>query len=296
MTDAPPRPIGFTATDALLAGMVVLWGGNYIIVKAALAVLSPLAFNGIRFTLAAATLGLFAWIRGAPRPDRATLLRLGTLGILGNTIYQILFIEGLAHTRAGNAALIMAAIPVQTAVFSHLRGHERLRGRDIAGMSLSAAGLVTIVLGGGTAVGVGDTLLGDVLMLAATVCWSLYTLGTKPFTDTIGPTAATAWTMALGALPLLLVCAPALAAQDWDRVTPPAWGAVVFSSLGALVVAYLIWYRGVQRLGPARTAMYSNFTPVVAVLAAWLWLGETPTFWQAGGAAGIFGGIWVTRT
>lgn len=61
-------------------------------------------------------------------------------------------------------------------------------------------------------------------------------------------------------------------------------------------VAYLIWYRGVQRLGPSRTAFYSNVTPVVAMLTAWIALGETPTPWQVAGAGGIFGGLYLTRT
>jgi len=85
-------------------------------------------------------------------------------------------------------------------------------------------------------------------------------------------------------------------AQNWRAVTPAAWAGLVFSSIGALVVAYLIWYRGVQRLGPSRTAFYSNVTPVVAMLTAWIALGETPTPWQVVGAGGIFGGLYLTRT
>jgi drug/metabolite transporter (DMT)-like permease len=94
----------------------------------------------------------------------------------------------------------------------------------------------------------------------------------------------------------VLVSAPALAAQEWAGVSGGAWAGLVASALGALVIAYLIWFRGVERLGPSRTAMYSNFTPVVVALSAWPLLGEVPTLWQAAGAAGIFGGIVLTRT
>jgi drug/metabolite transporter (DMT)-like permease len=292
----PPRSVGWTSTDALLAVMVFFWGINFIVVKAAFAVFSPLGFNAVRFSLAAATIALVAALAGARRPAAALFPRLALLGVIGNTFYQLCFIEGLARTRAGNAALIMAAIPVQTAVASHLVGHERLRARDVLGLGFSTAGIATIVLGGGAAVGFGETLTGDLLMLLGTVCWSAYTIGAKPMVDALGPIAATAGTMVLGAIPLVLVCLPAALAQDWDAVTPTAWGAVLFSAWGPLVVAYLIWYRGVQRLGSARTAMYSNFTPIVAVLAAWPLLGETPTLWQFLGGAGIFAGIGLTRT
>ena len=66
--------------------------------------------------------------------------------------------------------------------------------------------------------------------------------------------------------------------------------------LGAIVLAYIIWSRGIQRLGPARTSMYSNVTPVVVMLLAWPLLSETPTAWQVLGAAGIFTGLWLTRS
>ncbi len=291
-----PAPLGLTSTDALLALTILFWGVNFIVIKAALTVMSPLSFNAVRFTLAALSIAAIAWWRGARRPTRIQLLQLFGLGFMANVAYQLAFIEGLARTRAGNASLIMAAVPVQTAMLSHWRGHDRLRLRDVLGLVVSAAGLVTIVLGSGRAVGFGATVTGDLLVLAATVCWSVYTIGTKPLADALGPLPSTAWTMVLGTIPLVLICMPAALAQNWSAVTPAAWGGIVFSGVCSLTLAYLFWYRGVQRLGPARTSAYSNFTPAVAMLAAWAFLGETPNAWQLTGAGGIFGGIYLSRT
>jgi len=295
-TSAAVRPAGFTSTDAMLALMVLIWGVNFIVLKAALTQIDPLALNALRFAVAAVAVAAVAMLSGSPHPPRSALPRLALMGFLGNTLYQFAFIEGVARTRAGNAALLMAAVPVQTAVLSHVIGHERLRARAIAGLALSTAGIAAIVLGSGKAVGFGSTVRGDLLILGATVCWTFYTIGTKPLVDRFGPITATAWTMGFGAVPIVLLSAPALVRQDWMRVTSAGWGAIAFSSLGALVVAYIIWYRGVQRLGPARTALYSNFTPIVAMLAAWVLLGETPTIWQGMGAGGIFSGLYLTRT
>ncbi len=292
----PVRSAAFTSTDAMLALMVLIWGVNFIVLKAALTQFTPMAMNAVRFGLAAVAVGAVALARGAAPPPRPALIRLALLGFLGNTIYQLGFIEGLARTRVGNAALLMAAVPVQTAVVSHLVGHERLRGRDVAGLVLSTAGIAAIVLGGGTAVGFGATLAGDLLILGATVCWTFYTIGLKPLADRHGAITVTAWTMGFGAAPLVLLAIPALVAQPWARVSAAAWGGVAFSSFGALVVAYLIWNRAVRRLGPSHTAIYSNFTPVVAMLAAWALLGDRPTAWQVVGAGGIFSGIYLTRT
>jgi len=302
MNAAPPAPATgaapagrgrLTTTDGLMVLVTLVWGVNYIVIKAALAVFSPLAFNAVRFAIAATAIATLAWLSGSRRPAFHVVVRLALLGVLGNTVYQLLYIEGMARTRAGTAALIMAAVPVLTAASSHLLGHERLRWRDLAGLAMSTAGLAMVV--GGGALGFRGALVGNLLMLGAAVLWTVYTIAAKPLVDELGPRATTAWSMALGSVPLLLICVPAAAAQPWGAVTPAAWAGAVFSALCSLVLAYLIWYRAVARLGATRTAFYSNFSPAVTLLAAWPLLGEVPTAWQLLGAAGIFGSLAVVR-
>lgn len=287
---------GLTSTDALLAVMVLVWGVNYVVLKFVFREISPLAFNGVRFTLAAGTLAVVAWASGAKLPSRADIVKLALLGFIGNSIYQYGFVVGVARTRAGNAALIMAAVPVETAVVSHLLGHEKLRLRDLLGLLCSAAGIGVIVLGSGREVSFGGDITGDLLVFSATLCWCVYIIGCKPLADRYGPLTATAWTMGMGAIPILLYALPAAGVQDWAAVSLASWAGLIFSAMGALVISYLIWFRGVQKLGPSRTAFYSNITPVVVMLSAWAFLHETPTPWQIAGAAGIFTGLWLTRT
>jgi drug/metabolite transporter (DMT)-like permease len=293
---AAPERAGFSRTDLLLLGMVLVWGVNYIVIKAAMREITPLAFNALRFAIAGPTLALLAWARKVPLPSRADLVRLALLGLVGNWIYQFGFIEGVARTRAGNAALILAAVPVQTAVLSHLRGHERLRPRDVLGLLVSSAGIATIILGSGRDVSFGGTIQGDLMVFGSTVCWTAYIVLCKPATDRYGALAVTAWTMGLGAIPIVLSGVPELFALPWRAVSGAAFAGTAASAVGALVIAYVIWFRGVRRLGPARTSFYSNFTPVVVMLTAWPLLGETPTAWQITGAAGIFAGLGLTRT
>ena len=293
---AGQRATGFTGTDGLLALMVLLWGVNYPVIKLAMREIDPLAFNAVRFVLASSSLAAIAWLSGAALPARQHLWRLFLLGCLGNAIYQFGFIEGVARTRAGNAALIMAAVPVETAVLSHLLGHERLRLRDILGLLCSAAGIAVIVLGSGKEVSFGGSITGDLLVFGATLCWAVYIIGSKPLADLYGPVVATTWTIGLGTIPLLMYSLPSALRQPWHDVSRGAIAAMVFSAAAALVISYLIWFRGVQRLGPSRTAFYSNITPVVVMLVSWPILGERPTLWQIAGAAGIFTGLWLTRT
>jgi drug/metabolite transporter (DMT)-like permease len=74
-----------------------------------------------------------------------------------------------------------------------------------------------------------------------------------------------------------------------------SWVLTILSSLLALAFAYMIWYTAVQRIGSSRTAIYSNLTPIVAMVVAAIWLGEHVGGAQVLGAVTILGGVFVTR-
>src|SRR3954471_24936148 len=96
-------------TDASLFLMAGIWGVNFVVVKFATGVLPPLAFNAMRVSLAAITLLCVSMLGGKPWPSRRKALILVGLGVLGNGLYQVFFIEGVSHTRAGDASLLIAA-------------------------------------------------------------------------------------------------------------------------------------------------------------------------------------------
>lgn len=291
-----PSASGVSSTDVLLLLMVLIWGSNFTAIKYSLEDLLPLSFNALRFTLASLVMLIAALLtrkgfKLAPGDGR----RLFLLGLLGNTCYQSLFITGMSHTRAGNAALILATTPLFTAILGRIRKHEYFTGRGVAGLLLAFAGIVTIVVSGRGEVSLGETVLGDGLLLASTVCWSLYTVGSKHLVHKYGSMKATTIMMASGTPFLLLVCAPSLLRQDWSRVRPVAWAGVVYSGLFAIALAYLIWSYGVRKIGSTRTAIYSNITPIVALLVAWPALGESPTLGQLTGAVVILVGVYLVR-
>ena len=289
---------GASLTDLLLVLMSFIWGINYSVVKFGTSMVAPLAYNAVRITMAAVALLLgLAWTRRA-WPSRRDLLTLLVLGMIGNGVYQILFIEGVARSRAGDAALVLAASPAFIAILGRALGVERISTRGVVGIALSLAGMAFVVYGREMAGEGGDTttLLGNLLVLAGSLAWALYSVLLKPRTDHLDVVTISAFTMLGGAIVMLAVGAPAMARTDWRAVAPGVWGAMLYSGLFALVLAYLFWYRGVQVLGPTRTAMYSNLQPVIALGAAWAALGEVPTPWQAVGAGTIIAGVVLTRT
>jgi drug/metabolite transporter (DMT)-like permease len=215
--------------------------------------------------------------------------------LLANTLYQSVFIIGMAHTRAGNAALILATTPFFTAAISRVRRQEYFTARGLGGLVLAFVGILLIIWKGNKKVSIGETLRGDGLLLAATICWSLYTVGAKRFVHTYGSMKTTVMMMVTGTPLLLLVCAPSLIEQDWSRVRPVAWAGLGYSAVFAIALAYILWNHGVRKIGSTRTAIYSNITPVIAMLVAWPALGEVPTFGQLVGAIVIFIGVYLVR-
>jgi drug/metabolite transporter (DMT)-like permease len=105
----------------------------------------------------------------------------------------------------------------------------------------------------------------------------------------------TGLSMAIGTALYLVVAIEPMRSTDWARVSTNSWFLMTASAVFALAFAYMVWYTGVQRIGSARTSVYSNLTPVVAMSIGVVLLGERVTWWQVFGAALILSGLAISR-
>ena len=276
--------------------MALIWGVNFSVVKFGTTQVDPLAFNGTRVVLAVGgARGRSSW-QAHSRGRAAASCRAARRSACSATAsIRFLFVEGIARTRAGDAALLVAASPAFIAIIGRLRGTERTGATGVAGIALSLSGIALVVFGDSSGASHTASLIGDLLVLVACLCWAIYTVFLQPYTERVDGVTLSAVTMIGGAVPLALASLPALARTNWSAVGVGGWAAVAYSGLLALVVAYLFWYRGVRVLGPTRTAMYSNLQPIIALGCRVGSLGETPHLLQLVGAACIMGGLLLTR-
>lgn len=273
----------------------LIWGTNFSVVKLALRAMPPLAFTALRFVVSSAVLwALLRRLKGGVRMPRGLFGPMVALGVLGNTCYQVAFTLGLRYTTATNCALIISTVPAVVALLGELLGIERTTPRMRWGIALATAG-VALVVGAGGVRFTADTLRGDALAVAATLCWAGYTLGLRRVPPTVSPLEVTTFATLTGTPGLVVAALPDLAGLAWERVPGVAWGAMGYASVLSLVVAYAIWNASVQRVGGTRTAIYLCLTPVVAAVAAWLILDERLRPVQALGAALILPGVLLTR-
>jgi drug/metabolite transporter (DMT)-like permease len=304
MENVRSAPRGISGLDGLLLALVGIWGVNFSILKVGLDTVPAEVFNATRMGLAAV---VFVVLLAAGRRlgwRRGDGWRILGLGLLGHGGYQILFIEGLHRTAVGNTSLILASVPLWVALIGVVSGLERPPRRAWVGLGLAFAGVLVVIVGTnqglrlpglGSGDPAGSGLLGDALVLGATLCWAGYTAFSQPLLTRYSPTQLTGLTLA-AALPVLLGAAVwEGSASGWGTWTPDAVGAVLFGGLLSVNLCYVIWYAGVQRLGGARTAVFSNVTPLVAILSAWLWRGEPLQPVYLLGAMLIAGGVLLAR-
>ena len=274
----------------------LIWGFNFSITKSAFDQIPPLAFTAIRFAISSLMLWLVLRVVEAPaKLPPGAMRRLVLLGVVGNTFYQLAFMLGLARTTASNSALILSTVPTVVAVFAGALGLERITARMRWGIALGMLGVGLVIATRGVAFDRG-TFTGDLLSVLAVLCWAGYTVGLRRVPPGISPLRVTTITAIAGTPGLVLVGFPGVLRLDWGSISWGAWLAVAYASVLSLVVAYLLWNRSVKAIGGTRTAIYMCLTPVIAVLGAWLLLGERPHPLQGIGAAFIITGVLLTRT
>jgi drug/metabolite transporter (DMT)-like permease len=283
--------------DIGLVTLCVIWGVNFSVIKVALAEIEPLAFNAFRFSLAAVTLfALLRWRGPIPLPHADDRVRIVFLGLLSNLVYQLFFIFGIDATLAGNASLVLATTPVWTLVLATILGQEQHSMAVWVGVLATLGGMVFVVAGGAGATGYSGGLpRGDLLLVGAAVTWSVYTVGTQDLARRYGALAVTSWTLWVGTVGIVVAGASSVARMDLGSVSLMAWVGVAYSGILAIAIAYLLWNVGLEHIGSARTAVFSNLVPVVALVTATLWLGERFSIFQLVGAAVIIGGVWLAR-
>ena len=297
--------------------MTVIWGANYSVIKAALREIPPVGFNALRLMLAS-TIFLVAigvgsrWqflrtlIHRRPQPERTQKLQttpdpitlrdwmgIVALAVGGQFTYQLLFMSALSRTSVANSSLILGCTPIFVALLTAALGHERVTPLRWGAVLLSAFGIY-LVIGHGASVS-RASLGGDLTMVAAVMCWSAATVGSRPLLARHSPLIVTGYSMAIGSALYAPFAWGDLRGLAWSGVSTGAWLALGFSAVFALYVAYMIWFTAVQRLGNTRTSVYSNMVPIAAMLVARFWLGEEIGMLKIAGAAAIILGVALTK-
>jgi drug/metabolite transporter (DMT)-like permease len=280
--------------DLMLLATVTLWALNFTVTKYVISHgFQPIAYGVLRFGSAGLLFGGFTYYRertfALRRRDLAVLTVAALIGIFLN---QLSFVYAIKLTTATTVALLFGTLPVLTGIFAFLLGIERLGSRFWLAAALAFGGAALVALGSGG--GVSGQLWGDLLGFAASATWAWYTVAVSPLLQRYSTLRVSAVAFTIGTLPLLAVGSQQLAHQDYGLGTT-IWLLYAFAVCGPLVVANLLWFGGISRVGPSRASVFANLQPFLAAIFSLLILSEPLSRLQVVGGLAIASGILLSR-
>lgn len=278
---------------------VVAWGLSFVATKAALRELSPATLIFSRFAMGVVLLHALLAVRGTPlRPPRERLPMLVLMGFVGVFVHQMIQVEGLARTTAVRTGWLIGLIPIWSAILSAAFLRERFGPRKVAGLAVGFAGAILVVTRGRFSAELLElpSTTGDLLVLASTLNWAIYSAFGGGTIRALGARRATAGSMLPGCLMLAPLWVRERGWEAYAGLSPAGWGALLFLGIVCSGLAYLAWYSALKRLETARVAAYLYVEPLVTLAAAVTLLGEPVAATTiAGGLVVLFGVFLVQR-
>jgi drug/metabolite transporter (DMT)-like permease len=277
-----------------LIGLMLIWGSTFVVTKAAVAEIPPLTLSMLRFAVAACVLVPIALARGGLKrlPQPVPIGRLFLLSLTGIALFHIAFNYALTYGSAAQGALIFALLPAAIAVAAVVWLKETLSRGRMAGIALSVAGVAVVVATGAPDLASPDPLLGALWMLAAIAAWAVYTVVAKQLADA-DQVVVIACASALGAMTQLPLAAWELLDAPWPSPTLQGWLALLFLGVVASALIFVAYGRILRELDASLVGVFVNLDPIVGVLTAVLFLGETLGAGQIAGGVVALAGMWL---
>jgi drug/metabolite transporter (DMT)-like permease len=289
--DVAEVPVSARARGALIV-TVALWAAAFPAIRVGVAGLGAAGLSLARLLVAAAALAAAAPFVGIRRPHRRDLPLIGVCGLTGMAAYQLLLNEGELTVPAGTASLLIATVPLYSAVIAMLVLGEPSSARRWLGIGLGLAGSALVALGGSGGFRLDRAAL---LVLAAAVAQAIYHTAQKPLLRRYTSFEVTAYAMWTGTA-LSLPLTPALLGS-LPTAPRPALIAVLLLGLGPSALGFFTWAYAVSRVGvtDATTSLY--LVPPVAVGVAFVWLHELPRPGElVGGLVAVAGVVIASAT
>jgi drug/metabolite transporter (DMT)-like permease len=272
------------------------FGGNWVAARVVNFEVAPFALSFWRWAIAAVILFPFAatQLRQDAPLIRPHLLKLFVFGAVGAGGFTLLGYWGVSYTTAVNATLLNSSLPLFVVPLSWLLLGLTVSGRQLVGLVLSLAGVVSIVSGGTLQTLARLTLNpGDFLILGGAFLWAIYTVTLK-------------WRPPLRALSFLFTTIASAATVSlpfylWEMwtgrtmsVSPTAVATIAYLAIFPSIVAYICWNQAVAAVGPNVVGFFNPVIPVFGILFAVIFLGEPLRAYHLAGFALVLGGVVLT--
>ena len=277
----------------LIAAMLLV-GSNVGIGKSIVAFVPVPLFALLRFVIAIAVLWPLLRIGKLRRVKKGEWLNLFLQALFGTFGFTLLMLNGVHRTSAVAAGVITSTIPAVVALFSWLFLKERPDGRALASIALAIAGVVVINLAhADQSAGVSSesSFAGNLMVLGAVCCESLYIILSRRLTQTLAPIDICAYTHLFGLLLMLPLGVSSLFAFQYASVPVSIWALVLWYGLSASIFSFWLWMKGIRHVPGSLAGVFSAVLPVAAALYGIAFLDERPTLAHGVALACVITGI-----
>ncbi|RAK23114.1 drug/metabolite transporter (DMT)-like permease [Anoxybacillus vitaminiphilus] len=249
-----------------------LWGGNFVAGKFLVGYASPLVLTEMRWLLAIACLLPFVWWKERRLSfPKIALLPLIFMGLTGVLLFNLFLFKALEYTTADNVGLLSTLNPISIAIVSYFVYKEKLTIRQCIAMAISFIGILIVMIHGDWRKLVHLHFnIGDLYMLGAVAIWGLYSVFAKEAMKFVSAFKATLWSGIFGAIMII----PFISSYTITEPNLSFWSALIYTGVGATVLAMIFWNIGIQKVGSTKSGMFLNFNPIFTALLAYILLGE----------------------
>ncbi|QGZ55046.1 DMT family transporter [Paraburkholderia acidiphila] len=262
----------------LIASMLLV-GSNVGIGKSIVAFIPVPLFALLRFVVALAVLGPLLRRSKMQQVKRGEWINLFLQALFGTFGFTLLMLGGVHRTSAVAAGVITSTIPAVVALFSWLFLRERPDARALASIVLAIAGIAVINLAhvGGSGDSGASSFVGNLMVLGAVCCESLYVILSRRLTQTLAPLDICAYTHLFGLLLMLPVGLPGALSFDFSGVPAGIWWLALWYGLSASVFSFCLWMMGIRHVPGSIAGVFTAVLPVAAAVYGIVFLGERPT-------------------
>jgi drug/metabolite transporter (DMT)-like permease len=252
---------------------------------------SPVTLLAIRFSLAAAIMAVILRIRRRTLHTKTRLVGLVLMGAVGYVGQSLCYFTALQHASAGMVALLLYLYPALVALLAAAALGDRLTPVRLAALGLALAGSA-LVIGVGLPGAAGwrgrADIAGILLGLGAAVIYSVYIIAGTRFVPHGSATEAS--TVIISSAAIVYIVA---AAASGPQLPATAGGYLALAAIAIVstVVAIVAFFAGLERVGPTTASTLSTLEPVVTVVLAAFFLGETLAPLQIGGGVLILAAV-----
>jgi len=261
------------------------WASAFAAIRVAAPGLGVFGLSLVRLVVAAAGLLVLAPALGVRLPARRDLPLVVGCGFFGMAAYQVLLNWGELQVPAGTASIIVAAAPLVSVAIAAGAFGERLTILKIVGSAVALGG-VALVTTARSDVSITSSIW---IVIAAAVVQGIYHPLTKPLLLRYTGLEVATYGMVVGVV--LTVPFLGFAWDDVVSASPDAWWAAMYLGVVPSAVGFVMWGYTVARLPVATSTSLLYLVPVVAIVIAYLWLGERPVWGELSGGLVVIAGV-----